>query len=45
MDRGSERKVPHIDVYKRQDVTNRKLIRLHIRERIQEVIYDAMKKK
>ena len=27
------------------DVTNRKLIRLHIRERIQEVIYDAMKKK
>ena len=27
------------------DVTNRKLIRLQIRERIQEVIYDAMKKK
>lgn len=27
------------------DVTNRKLIRLHIRERIQEAIYDAMKKK
>ena len=26
------------------DATNRKLIQLHIRERIQEAIYDAMKK-